>query len=239
MRLLLPGRVVAKLPEALRKRVEPLWVAYEHSYSQYGEDSVARAYFDAKPRASGFYVDIGAHHPTKYSNTYFFYRRGWSGINIDATPGSMGFFREIRPRDINLEIAVGAGAGELTFFVFDDHALENTANPEHAAALAAQHGTTPRRVPVRMRPLSDVLAEHLPATTTIDLLSVDVEGLDVDVLRSNDWDRFRPELILVESFATGIEDVLQTEVYGLMRQHEYRLYAWAPWTLFFVRADRV
>src|SRR3712207_7299724 len=54
------------------------------------------------------------------------FRSGWSGINIDATPGSMGLFREIRPRDINLEMAVGAGAGELTFFVFDDRSEEHT-----------------------------------------------------------------------------------------------------------------
>jgi hypothetical protein len=37
-----------------------------------------------------------------------------------------------------------------------------------------------------------------PPNTKIDLLTVDVEGLDYDVLRSNDWERHTPEFILVE-----------------------------------------
>lgn len=52
----------------------------------------------------GFYVDVGAHHPMRFSNTYFFYRMGWSGINIDAMPGSMKEFKKYRRRDINLEL---------------------------------------------------------------------------------------------------------------------------------------
>jgi hypothetical protein len=74
------------------------------SYAQEGEDMVLRRIFEDQPL--GFYVDVGAHHPVRFSTTYFFYRRGCRGINIDATPGSMDAFRRLRPRDINLEVAI-------------------------------------------------------------------------------------------------------------------------------------
>src|ERR1700733_13651528 len=78
------------------------------SHSQEGEDRVLaslllKAHGGILP-SSGFYVDVGAHDPFRFSNTYFFYRRGWSGINIDAMPGSMRRFISHRPRDLNLEL---------------------------------------------------------------------------------------------------------------------------------------
>jgi hypothetical protein len=65
----------------------------------------------------GFYIDIGAHHPKRFSMTQIFYKKGWSGINIDAMPGSMKEFYRTRVRDVNLEIAISKEEGELTFYV--------------------------------------------------------------------------------------------------------------------------
>ena len=86
------------------------------SYSQYGEDMVLKSVFQNQER--GFYVDVGAHHPKLCSNTYFFYKLGWSGINIDAMPGGMELFKNFRPRDINLETAIARNKQELTYFMF-------------------------------------------------------------------------------------------------------------------------
>src|SRR4051794_10306733 len=71
------------------------------SYSQEGEDMVLRRVFNNK--RGGFFVDVGAHHPRMYSNTYYFYLRDWRGINIDAMPGGMAAFDRMRPGDINVE----------------------------------------------------------------------------------------------------------------------------------------
>src|SRR5690349_18351333 len=86
-----------------------LGLHWRRSYSQEGEDMVLRRVFEHK--AHGFYVDVGAHHPMRFSNTYFFYRRGWRGINIDARPGSKREFDRARPRDINVECGVAQVAG--------------------------------------------------------------------------------------------------------------------------------
>src|SRR5690554_5496726 len=77
---------------------------YKINYSQEGEDQVLKRIFENQN--SGFYVDIGAYHPFKYSNTMHFYRQGWRGINIDASKNSMVEFNKHRPKDINIELAV-------------------------------------------------------------------------------------------------------------------------------------
>ena len=71
-------------------------------YSQQGEDIILHRMFEWQEQ--GFYIDVGAHHPTRFSNTYKFYKRGWTGINVDAMPGSMTAFNRLRPKDINIEL---------------------------------------------------------------------------------------------------------------------------------------
>jgi FkbM family methyltransferase len=156
------------------------------SYSQEGEDRVlARLLGDtAEP---GFYVDIGAFHPMCYSNTCAFYKRGWRGINIDARPGGMELFNRLRPRDVNLELAISDESQTLTYYQFNEPAFNGFCK-EHALRWdgVAQYkivGTTE----IGALPLAEVLAKYLPVGQSIDFLNVDVEGLDEKVLRSNDW----------------------------------------------------
>jgi hypothetical protein len=77
----------------------------KHSWSQEGEDLILQRIFEGQ--TTGFYIDVGAHHPRRFSNTFSFYRLGWQGLNIDAMPGSMVAFEKDRPPDINLEIGIG------------------------------------------------------------------------------------------------------------------------------------
>ncbi|MFM5955986.1 MAG: FkbM family methyltransferase, partial [Dolichospermum sp.] len=74
-------------------------------------------------------MDIGAHHPQRFSNTYYFYLKGWSGINIDAMPGSMKIFDDLRPLDINLEIPISDKSEILTYYEFDEPALNSFSLP--------------------------------------------------------------------------------------------------------------
>lgn len=193
----------------------------EECYSQEGEDLVASRLFDEKP--DGFYVDIGAHHPVRHSNTYLFYRRGWRGINVDATPGSMAEFRRLRPRDINVECLVACDPSPQRFYVFSEPAL-NTASPAMARerpAENAQYRVT-SEFELQPRTLASLLDEFLPKGQTIDLMSVDVEGLDLDVLRSNDWGRYRPTLLLVEVLQTELSDLDRHELVQFLRGRNYR-----------------
>lgn len=92
-----------------------------NSYSQEGEDLILNRLFANKDK--GFYIDIGAHHPYRFSNTYLFYLNGWTGINIDAMPGSMTPFKSKRPKDINLEVPILDKEGIMTYYQFNEPAL--------------------------------------------------------------------------------------------------------------------
>jgi FkbM family methyltransferase len=212
------------VPPILLSRLSPSTAklsAQEECYSQEGEDLVAARILGDKPDG-GFYVDVGAHHPTRHSNTYLFYRRGWRGINIDATPGSMAEFQRLRPRDINIERLVAADPTPRSFYVFNEPAL-NTAS----RALANERPTENARYridnEIELQPctLASLLDEFLPTGTSIDLMSIDVEGLDFDVLRSNNWERYRPTLLLVELLHTELVDIESHEVARFLKSWRY------------------
>lgn len=202
------------------------------SFSQEGEDRVLDRYFGY--REPGFYVDVGAHHPHRFSNTHLFYKRGWRGINIDAMPDSMGLFRRLRRRDINLEMGVGEVSGTAKFFVFNEPAL-NTFDEMTAKAHTRPEWHVVRTVDVRIEPLSMILKRHLPAGVNIDFLSIDVEGRDLNVLKSNDWSLFRPEVILVESLGKDLSGLQTDETVLFLKKMGYLPYAKTVNTFFFTR----
>lgn len=210
------------------------------SYSQEGEDMILRRIFDGK--ATGFYVDVGAHHPRRFSNTYYFYKLGWRGINIEPNPIAIRLFNRQRSRDINIEAGVSDVPGTLTYFCFDDPAL-NTFNVE----LAAQRTKLTRYKLIEERPapvlrLDTILRSNGEKDTPIDFLSVDVEGFDLQVLKSNAWTEFRPRCVLAESIGQSINDALTCELSNYMRAQGYELVAKTFNTLVFIdrmNGDRV
>ena len=202
------------------------------SYSQEGEDIILRRIFERQN--SGFYVDVGAHHPTRFSNTYLFYLHGWRGMNIDAAPGCMEAFRKLRPHDINLEVAVSRQREILTYYEFDDPAL-NSFSPEVAHEHAGfEHHWIRQEIKLQTYPLSEIFEQYLPPEQSIDFLNVDVEGLDFQVLSSNDWSKFRPRIVLAEDLSIrSLDEVDCSEVSVFMRSQDYHLLCKTIHTLIF------
>lgn len=177
------------------------WRADRHpsfylSHSQFGEDMAVRAIFG--DRRYGTFVDLGAHHPVYFSNTYHFYRKGWRGLNVDALPGSMKLFELLRPHDINVEAALAPHQGQtLTYFMFDQPAC-NTLDPVTADAhLQSNRARLVERRTLACMTLVDCLDKHL-GSKHIDLMTIDLEGMDEAILRSNEWTRYRPDLLILE-----------------------------------------
>lgn len=194
-------------------------------YSQEGEDIVVDRFLNF-PK-NGFFVDVGAHHPIYLSNTYRFYLRGWHGINIDAMPGSMEVFNRIRPLDINLETPVSDKEETLTYYIFNEPAL-NTFSAEEANR---KNGSGIYRIvrteQLKTSPLGKILDKHLVTDQRIDFLSIDVEGMDLKVLVSNNWEKYRPTLVLIESLNSDcdISEVSTDPVNIFMKQTGYYLVA--------------
>jgi hypothetical protein len=247
--LMIPGSMknILKLKELTPRPIKQIFhrlraVAHwnQHqvvAYSQEGEDLILSRIFEAQK--TGFYVDVGAHHPQRFSNTYLFYQRGWRGINIDAMPGSMELFKKIRPRDINLEVAILKDKKILTYYQFNEPAL-NTFSEELSKRRDGQNGYKIVRTPeIEGLPLSQIFDEYLSAEYQggIDFLSVDVEGLDLDVLETNDWSLYRPKIVLVELLAGSLDSTYSDPVYQLMRKNSYKLFAKSMLTVFFISEE--
>lgn len=191
------------------------------SYSQEGEDMILRRMFEGKAR--GFYVDVGAHHPRRFSNTYFFYVQGWTGINIEPNPDAIRAFESSRRNDINVQVGISDRSAVLTYHQFDEPAL----NTFDADLVKWRVANTPykviRTIDVPVERLENVLRGYLRPNQEIDFLSIDVEGMDMAVLRSNDWESFRPTCVLVEALASSIEDVVISDVFSYMKHKGYEL----------------
>ena len=131
------------------------------SFAQEGEDLLITKLLYGK--AEGFYIDVGAHHPLRFSNTYLLYKKGWRGINIDPSQGGMSAFELQRPRDINLELAVGKKSGALTYFQFVDSALNTFDQLAAKRVIDAGQSTLIKTSPVEVQTLQQVTDRWLPA----------------------------------------------------------------------------
>lgn len=163
--------------------------------SQCGEDLIIETLLPFK--RGGFYVDVGANHPIKYNNTFLFNAKGWRGINIEPNPKRMKLFRIFRRHDINLNVGIGQLESELDFYVFDEHTLSTFDNNSVAEFTKIGHKVK-EVIKVPVKPLSKILEEY-GGGREIDLLTIDTEGYDLEVLKSNDWEKFRPHFIIIET----------------------------------------
>ena len=164
-------------------------------YSQNGEDLILNRFLNNKKE--GFFVDVGAHHPIRFSNTFLFYKKGWSGINIDAMPGSMAQFNKIRPNDINIEKGIGLKKDKLTFYQFNESAL-NTFSKKEAFSKNKDGYKIIKSNLVEVDTLENILDKYMPLNTEIDFLNIDAEGKDEEVLISNNWKKYKPNYIIIE-----------------------------------------
>jgi len=173
----------------------------------------------------GFYVDVGAFHPFRFSNTALLHlHKGWRGVNIDASPEAIALFNVHRPNDINILAAVSDEETELEFVTFNKGNV-NSLDPGTIKrwAGAGSPFKVKERVTVRTQRLDDILSTLTSPPEKIDLLSVDCEGSDYRVLQSNDWERFHPFAVLVECHGLKLEKVSEHPVHQLLTHHGYRL----------------
>ena len=169
------------------------------SYAQNFEDVMVARLF--APDDRGFYVDIGAAHPDYLSVTRHFYNQGWSGINVEPSFRFYPLLCEGRPNDINLQFAIGNNPGLATFYEIPKFAENSTLERRVADRLAAAElpSTTHEVEVIRLADLCDMYVKE----RTIDFMKIDVEGGELGVLQSGDWERFRPRLLIVEATAVN------------------------------------
>ena len=195
------------------------------TFSQAGEDIILKRIFaDLIPTPIGIYVDIGAFHPYKYSNTALLYEKGWRGINIDVTPGSMELFTRERPDDINLEIGVSHEPGNSNLYLFKDFPAQNSLSKPFLRKTDIIKNQT-GEVKVKLEKLENILKVNLKDGKEIDLLNVDTEGYDHSVLLSHNWSKYPVKVVIVEVMLSDPDSWRYDPTYTMLLGLGFKKYA--------------
>lgn len=203
----------------------------KRSFAQSGEDIIADSELGKKKK--GIYIDVGAFHPKLFSNTYLFYKRGWRGVCIEPRPGARDDFLKVRPKDKFVEMGVAAEKDVLEFFEFADGAASTFSKSQAEKNMKEAGRKLKKKINVAVMPLADILASNGMEGTEIDLMSVDVEGMDLEVLKSNDWKKFRPKLVICEDLEFDFARPQSSEVAKYLMGLGYKLVAKTPYSLIF------
>ena len=168
------------------------------SWSQGGEDLALNSVFANKK--DGRYIDIGAHHPSRFSVTRHLYQQGWRGINIDANPQLLKAFQQERSDEVNLNLAVGSKES-YECAIFEEPAISTT-NIEWRNNFLSEGNKVEQTAVIKGRTLKSIVEEYFPKNGP-DLLTIDIEGADYDALLSIDFPNLPiekyPKWILLES----------------------------------------
>jgi FkbM family methyltransferase len=187
------------------------------SFSANFEDVILQRLFNGCH--DGFFVDVGAQHPDLSNDTYALHKSGWRGINVEPSQPYHQRLQEERPEDVNLCVALSDKARkEISFFEAENSGC-STCDPQEAKRQSLQGQAFVERK-VAVTTLRDILGKTTPKS--FELLKVDVEGFEEKVLDGNDWERFRPKVVLVEATYPNSPERRPTSILGKMQARGYR-----------------
>jgi len=183
------------------------------TFSQHGEDVITcdllKDYL-----SNGFFVDIGANHPTKLSNTYRLYTLGMRGVTVEPNYAFCRLHQRYRPGDVCVCAGMGSAEGVACFLERGYHGLSSFLESSGLEAGFGSVVVARRLVPIIT--LAGLLRTlHLGGRTEFCLLSVDCEGFDAEVLQGNDWATFRPRYLIVEFNSAAAQRTLLDYLEGV------------------------
>jgi FkbM family methyltransferase len=212
---------------AVRVRPRP-----QKSFSQFGEDLLIYDLLKEMSVQGASYLDIGANDPEFFSNSFLFYQEGYNGVLVEPNPALADRLRAFRRKDtvLNAGIGIDAEVTEADFHIFaEENSGLGTFSAEQAKLMEERglHGLKRPVVRVKRIPLFNinaVIAEHF--TECPDLISIDVEGWDLQVLETFDFEKYSPAVFCVETLAYDRNGgtLRITEIYDLMHRNGYFLY---------------
>ena len=158
-----------------------------------GEDLVVNNFF--KNKTNGTYVDVGCYHPIDGNNTHLLFKNGWNGINIDLNKISIDLFNIARKNDENFRVAVSNKSKKIKFYYRKKINMLNTINKKFANNSFKKGYSIDY---IQARTLSSILKESKLKNKKIDFLNIDIEGNEINALKTLDFKIYRPKLICVE-----------------------------------------
>jgi FkbM family methyltransferase len=200
------------------------------SYSQYAEDLIIQSYFSRKLK-SGRYVDVGCHHPRRGSNTYGLYRKGWSGILIDLEKTKVLANQLGRRRDKVILAAVSDTEEWMEIFSDKSYSTNTTIKKNQDSTNEQSIGH------IKTQTLTNILNEE-NFQKKFELLSIDVEGVDLQVLKGLDLKCYQPQIICIENWNSkdGVSAILSSEIHQYLNDQSYELMAFSGLSTIYQRS---
>jgi len=198
-------------------------------YSQFGEDKILNELIP-KNFINGFYVDVGCFHPKKYSNTYILYKKGWRGINIDLEKDKITCFNLARPNDYNFLGAISDKIEKVKIYRNQKFGVSSTINNHLIKTKDIIDDDY-----IQTTTLNSVLEASPFKGKTIDFLNIDTEGNDLKVLKSLNIETYKPSIICIETHLKKIDEIIKSEIYSFLNDHQYVLRSWNMYSLIFIK----
>jgi len=186
------------------------------SNSQYLEDIHLDSIF--RNQSSGSYIDIGANDPVIFNNTKLFYNKGWRGINIEPNRQLYSKFCQERPDDVNLNLGIGDSVGELTFYEMIPHTLSTFNESEIGENIKKFSAKVVSETKIPVTTLNDIFVSYVKGKS-INFMSIDTEGFEHRVIAGNNWEKFRPAVIIIE-----IDHDRSNSIYNIFKSLNYELF---------------
>ena len=197
------------------------------NFSQNDEEIVLSELFSGVTK--GFYIDVGCHHPRRFSNTALLYKNGWNGINIDASAKNLKLFNVFRKRDKNINALISEKSENLKFYHFNDRALNGILSQLKVNSLKDVGYKVINEEFINTQRLDDILVSCKVTNKTIDLLDIDVEGYDFQVLKSIDLNLFNVKVILIETSEN------ENSIIKYLSSFNYNIYKKVDRNIFFLK----
>lgn len=204
----------------------------KYSFAHTGEDRVIESLLKPLISQNGYYVDVGCNHPVFLSNTYSLYRKGWRGLCVDANPVIAKKYKYLRPKDKFIQALVSDDSNDREFYMVQNDVLSSTEKAN--AELAKQQGLAINVAKYKPQTLTSILNLN-KVPFEFDLLSVDAEEHDYNVLKSLDFSRYKPKLIIVEDETFDILKATSNSIVELMKSNSYLLVGYVLKNLYFSR----
>ena len=218
----------------------------QYGYSQFGEDLILAHFFAQIDIKKPTYLDIGANEPRYISNTYYFYLRGGTGVLIEPNPYLYKKLKRFRPRDTVLNTGIGVSEkAEADFFLFPNFANGLSTFSEKEAKHWTETGMKglgkipiEKIIKIPLIPVNNILEKYF-GNKAPNFISLDVEGLDMEILRSLDFNKYQPEVICVETLAYDKDQqgYKLYEIIDFMLTKNYDVYADTRVNTIFCRKD--
>ncbi len=213
------------------------------SYSLSNVDLIIERIF--KNKKKGIYIDIGCNHPIKYNNTYLLYKKGWSGINVDLDQESIEQFNKLRSRDTNIQTLITSlDNEEKDLFFYHERSAINTISKKLAESRNSQYKEIKK---IKGKSLNSIIENSKYKNSKIDLLSIDIENYEYDALKNFDFEKYNLDIIVteitdislnkLEIYNFSIEKILETKLYKLLIEKNYKLINWVNADLIFVKKN--